>query len=76
MSKQDKSKDNKYLLLKYAGLAIQWAAIILMSVFAGRKIDDWLHISKPLLSWILPILGIFGMLFQVIRDTSTPKKKK
>ena len=76
MSDRHKSGDNRHLLFKYAGLAIQWGLVILISVYFGRKLDMWLHIPKPLFSWMLPVLGIFGMLIQVIRDTASPKKKK
>jgi membrane protein DedA with SNARE-associated domain len=75
MSEKQSSSDNRFLLLKYAGLATQWLIIMLLAVFAGKRLDHWFRLSKPLLSWILPLLSIVGMLIHIIRDTSAPKKK-
>ncbi len=75
MSDLKESPDNRFLLLRYAGLALQWIIIILMSIYGGKKFDFWLRIKQPLFSWILPLLSIVGMLIHIIRDTSAPKKK-
>ena len=41
-----------------------------LAVFAGLKLDGWLHFKTPLLVWILPLLVIVAMIYQVIKDTS------
>ena len=41
-----------------------------LAVFAGLKLDEWLHFKTPLLVWILPLLVIVAMIYQVIKDTS------
>jgi hypothetical protein len=75
MSDRKGSSDNRSLLLKYAGLATQWAIIILVSIYAGKKTDIWFRFKQPIWAWVLPLLSILGMLIHIIRDTSNPKKK-
>lgn len=66
--------NNRHLSLRYAGMAIQWIAVLLLAVFLGKKADSWLHLSKPVFVWVLPVIGIIGMLTSVIIDTK-PRKK-
>jgi hypothetical protein len=62
--------DNKGLLLKYAGLTMQILASLAVAVFLGFKADEWLNFKTPLFVWILPLLVIIAMIYQVIKDTS------
>lgn len=41
-----------------------------LAVFVGLKLDKWLSFSTPLLVWILPLLILTVMIWQVIKDTS------
>lgn len=70
-----KQKNNRHLLTKYGGLAMQWMVVLLVTVLGGRKLDHWLRFKKPLLAWILPVLGLVGLLYNIIRDTSPTKNK-
>ena len=63
-------KGNDRLLLKYLGLATQIMLSLALAVFAGMKLDKWLSFSTPLLVWILPLLVLVVMIWQVIKDTS------
>jgi membrane protein insertase Oxa1/YidC/SpoIIIJ len=45
-----------------AGLAI--------AVFAGIKIDGSLSFKTPLFVWVLPLIVIIAMMWQIIKDTS------
>jgi len=56
--------------MRYAGLATQFLVGIGIAVFIGLKADGWLHITIPVLSWLLPLLTIIAMLYKVIKDTS------
>jgi hypothetical protein len=60
-------------LLKYAGLAMQFAIAIGLAVFIGIKIDNYLAIKTPMLTWVLPLLFIVAIIYKIIKDTS-PKK--
>lgn len=70
MNNTKSSPKNKKLLLKYAGFTMQMLAGLALAVFAGLKLDEWLHFSTPLLVWMLPLLVIGAMIYQVIKDTS------
>jgi hypothetical protein len=67
--------NNRYLLIKYGGLAMQWLIVLLLTVLGGKKIDQWLKFKKPIFIWILPVIGIIGLLYVVIKDTSPSKNK-
>jgi len=44
-----------------------------LGVFFGFKADGWLHLSFPLLVWLLPLLIIISMTIKIIRDTSNKR---
>jgi F0F1-type ATP synthase assembly protein I len=64
---------NKSLLLKYAGLTMQIMVGLALAVFGGYKLDGWLKFKTPLFVWVLPLIVIIAMIWQVIRDTSKKK---
>lgn len=64
------SKGNNGLLLKYLGLATQLMVSLALAVFVGLKLDKWLAFKSPLLVWILPLLVLSTMIWQIIKDTS------
>ncbi len=66
-------ENNNKILLKYAGLTMQVMVGLAIAVFAGLKLDKWLSFKTPLLVWILPLLVIIAMIWQIIRDTSKKK---
>ena len=67
---EKKPKGNDKLLLKYLGLGTQIMLSLALAVFVGIKIDKWLSFKTPLLVWILPLLILIAMIWQVIKDTS------
>ena len=70
MPKQNKSSND---LLRYAGLGAQILVSIGIAVFVGYKADKWLHLSFPLLVWLLPLLVVSTMIYKLIKETSTKK---
>jgi Na+/glutamate symporter len=70
MNNQKQTSSNKGLLLRYAGLTGQILVSLGIAVFAGFKLDEWLHIDIPMFVWILPLLVIIVLIYQVIKDTS------
>jgi len=60
-------------LMRYAGLAMQFLISIGLGVFIGLKADKWLKISFPLLVWLLPLLIIVGLLYNILKETSKKK---
>lgn len=59
--------------MRYAGLAMQFLISIGLGVFIGLKADKWLTISFPLLVWLLPLLIIVGLLYNILKETSKKK---
>lgn len=73
--KQRPSNNSNRDILKYAGLGTQILVSIGLAVFVGIKGDEWLKFSTPLLTWILPLLVIIGIIWQVIKETTKPRDK-
>jgi len=67
---EKKPAGNDKLLLRYLGLATQIMLSLALAVFVGIKLDKWLSFKTPLLVWILPLLILVAMIWQVIKDTS------
>ncbi len=65
-----KNKSNNSLLYRYAGLATQFLVSIGLALFLGLKADNWLSIKAPIFIWVLPLLVIGVMIWQIIKDTS------
>lgn len=71
MNSQPKErKSNKNLLLRYAGLTMQIMVSLALALYAGYKADEWLRWETPVLVWVLPLVVIVVMIWQVIKDTS------
>ena len=66
MKKQKKKALENYA--KYSSIAIQMLAIILLGVFGGIKIDEWLNLQFPVFALILSILSVILAIFYVIKD--------
>ncbi|MCK9218653.1 MAG: AtpZ/AtpI family protein [Bacteroidales bacterium] len=52
---------------RYSSMAIQMLVIILLGVFSGFKLDQWLH-TKPILTVILSISSVALSIFIVVKD--------
>jgi F0F1-type ATP synthase assembly protein I len=62
---QKKRQLNSYA--KYTGMGLQMMVIILIGVFSGFKLDQWLH-TKPLLIIILSLLSVAISIYSVTRN--------
>lgn len=60
-------------LLRYAGLGAQILVSIGIAVFVGLKLDGWIHLSFPLLVWLLPLVVVSLMIYKLIKETSKKK---
>lgn len=72
-SKQQPEKSTSSDLLRYAGLGSQILVSLGIAVFAGYKIDKWLKIPLPLLVWLLPLIVLIGLIYNLIKETSKKK---
>ncbi|MBL7723280.1 MAG: AtpZ/AtpI family protein [Chitinophagaceae bacterium] len=73
MNNKQQRPSNNSDLLRYASLGTQILVAIGLAVFAGIKIDKWLH-TFPLLACVLPLLVLSAIFYKVFRETSRPKK--
>jgi F0F1-type ATP synthase assembly protein I len=64
--------DNNSSSLRYAGLGAQFLVAIGAGVFAGLKLDYWLH-TLPLFSVALPLLILIGIFYKLVKQTSKRK---
>jgi F0F1-type ATP synthase assembly protein I len=62
--------------MKYAGMAFQMGAVILLSVLLGQYLDKVLILSFPLFTLIFVLFGTFASLYLSLKDFITPKKGK
>jgi len=72
MYKQQKQSNNSDLM-RYAGMGGQIFVSLGIAVFAGYKVDKWIHVSFPLLVWLLPLVVLCLMMYKLIRETSKRK---
>ncbi|HIA36666.1 MAG TPA: AtpZ/AtpI family protein [Flavobacteriales bacterium] len=64
--KQRKNPLNNYA--KYSALGFQMMAIILLSLFAGIKADEYLNMEFPLFTLILTIAGLAASLYYLFKQ--------
>lgn len=61
--------------LKYSNIAFQLVAAILIGVFGGIKLDEWLGTDSAF-TIILSLLGVFAGLYLVLKEFLKPPKKE
>jgi F0F1-type ATP synthase assembly protein I len=69
-------KSSSIHFMKYAGMAFQMGAIILISVLLGQYLDKILNLSFPMFTLIFVLFGTFASLYLTLKDFITPKKGK
>ncbi len=57
LSKPIVKSDSRYM--QYSGLGITLAVVILVFLWIGMKLDEWLNIS-PWLTLVMTLMGFFG----------------
>jgi F0F1-type ATP synthase assembly protein I len=70
LPKNPSSKDSKTPLSNYAtysSLAFQMLAIILIGVFGGLKLDDWIG-TRPIFTITLTVLAVIFSIYYAIKD--------
>ena len=75
MKQPSPSRNNNQELLRYAGLGTQIMAALGLAVFAGIKVDKWLH-TFPLLACVLPLIVLSAVFYKLFRETSRPGKNE
>lgn len=68
-------RSNASYLMQYVSLGFQLLAILGISLYGGMKLDNWLHLSVPLLVWLLPLLILIGMFYNILKETQRKKQQ-
>ena len=65
-----KKRSNKgiHVFARYSGIAFQMIAIILVTTWGGRKLDELTGSDKPIFTITLSLLGVFAAIYTVIKD--------
>jgi len=71
LEKKKKSLDN---YTRYSSIAFQMLVIILIGVFGGIKLDEWLKMTVPVFTIVLSILAVILSIYTVTRDLMKPTK--
>jgi ATP synthase protein I len=66
MNNQKKNYLNNYS--KYTGIAFQMLAIILLGVFGGYKLDQWMKLSFPVFTVLLSLSSVVVAIYTVVKD--------
>ena len=63
-------KKKKYLdnYARYSSIAFQMLVIILLGVFGGIKLDQWLHLKFPVFTVVLSMLSVILAIYYVTKD--------
>jgi ATP synthase protein I len=62
---QKKRQLNSYA--RYSGMGFQMLVIIVIGVFGGYKLDEWLH-TRPILIILLSLLAVILSIYSVTRN--------
>ncbi len=71
LKKKKKSLDD---YARYSSIAFQMLIIILIGVFGGIKLDEWLKLSVPVFTIVFSILAVFLSIYTVTKDLLKPGK--
>ena len=60
-------------ILRYAGMATEWMLVLMISVWAGHKLDGMLGWKFPVFVILLPIVALIFLLWKLVKDVSKQK---
>lgn len=64
------NKKKKYLnnYAKYSSIAFQMLAIILLGVWGGIKLDEWIKFEFPVFTVVLSMVSVVLAIYYVVKD--------
>lgn len=71
MVKKNKKNEQPNHFLKYTGMAAQMAITILIGVFGGIKLDEYLELQTPIFTLVFSLLAVAGAVYLVIKDINS-----
>ena len=54
----------------YSGTAVKFVVVMGLLLFVGYKADSWFSTGFPIMVWLLPLLGVIGLVLKAVHDTS------
>lgn len=73
--KKPKKRPNPGSLLRYSGMGLQMAAIMLAGAWAGSKLDQYLQVKNNLCTAAGVVIGLFLGLYLIIKDLMKTNKE-
>lgn len=67
-------KPNNYMV--YTGYGFQLLGGVAIGIFAGKWLDKKCSFQTPLLIWILPLVVLIALLYQLVKEFSQKRKDK
>jgi hypothetical protein len=55
-------------------MVVQMAALLIIAVYVGKKIDSYMGNEKPYIMLSLLVLSLIAYLYKMIKDLSTEKE--
>ncbi|MBE9490932.1 MAG: AtpZ/AtpI family protein [Bacteroidetes bacterium] len=68
MNQLNQKKNNLNSYARYSSIALQMLVIILLGVFGGYKLDEWLNLSFPVFTVLLSLLSVALAIYTVVKD--------
>lgn len=72
LQKPKKKPLNDYV--KYSGMAFQMLAIILIGIYGGKKLDEWLHTGSKIFTLTFSLISVVGAMYLMIKDVLNNNK--
>ncbi|MCX7861666.1 MAG: AtpZ/AtpI family protein [Bacteroidales bacterium] len=69
--KNDKIKQSKKYYdsyVRYSSIAIQMAVIIILGIFGGTYIDEWLVLRFPVFTIVLSLISVSAAIYLAVKD--------
>lgn len=67
-------RSNNYMF--YASYGFQLLGGVAIGIFAGKWLDKKCSFQIPLLIWILPLVVLVALLYQLVKEFSKKRKDK
>ncbi|MFO8086941.1 MAG: AtpZ/AtpI family protein [Bacteroidales bacterium] len=72
--KKNKHNTNLHNYARYSSMAFQMMAVIIVGVWGGVKLDEWLRIGFPVFTILLSFVSVGGAVYIGIKDFINTKQ--
>jgi len=75
MTENDNKRNPLFNYARYSSLAFQMVFIILVGIWIGRRLDQWLALSIPVFTILFSFLSVAAAIYHSIKDFINSSKK-